>query len=401
MASSVTEETPVADSSNTLAPVGEEQYVKHPLHNEWSWWFFKNDKGHDWKDNLKFITTFGSVEDFWAVYNHIQPVSSLPTGCDYSLFKKGIEPMWEDTANRKGGRWLLQTEKKQRPMLDHYWMEMLLLLVGETLGDDADEVCGIVVQVRTKADKLAIWTRNAQNKDVILRIGQKFKEVLNLPPQRARWLPIASRHKHKDWIHNQEHVLCLTCWERSSSVFIIIHCTYTYASTNCRPLFLSFSHKSFSYVYGRLYIECWSVVVLFWRHDAGVHSAVHTTGAIALFWPYWSIIMFYQASFFLHCCFFLLLKAGSGLFPPCTACCPFSMTMSILEVFNDWLLSRMLKLGCACCHGQLLCGWSQNCCKGLFRKFVNCFWTFTRRLCSEQPPVLPNLFFSGSDFSRL
>ena len=181
MASSVTEETPVADSSNTLAPVGEEQYVKHPLHNEWSWWFFKNDKGHDWKDNLKFITTFGSVEDFWAVYNHIQPVSSLPTGCDYSLFKKGIEPMWEDTANRKGGRWLLQTEKKQRPMLDHYWMEMLLLLVGETLGDDADEVCGIVVQVRTKADKLAIWTRNAQNKDVILRIGQKFKEVLNLP----------------------------------------------------------------------------------------------------------------------------------------------------------------------------------------------------------------------------
>lgn len=181
MATSQEEEKPAA-SSDTLAPVEDEQYVKHPLHNDWSWWFFKNDKSHNWQDNLKFITTFSSVEDFWAVYNHIQPVSQLPTGCDYSLFKTGIEPMWEDPANRKGGRWLLQTERKQRTALDSYWMEVLLLLVGETLGEDADEVCGAVVQVRNKGDKLAIWTRSALKMEVVLRIGAKFKEALNLPP---------------------------------------------------------------------------------------------------------------------------------------------------------------------------------------------------------------------------
>ena len=36
------------------------------------------------------------VEDFWALYNHIELASRLAAGCDYSLFKEGIKPMWED-----------------------------------------------------------------------------------------------------------------------------------------------------------------------------------------------------------------------------------------------------------------------------------------------------------------
>ena len=36
------------------------------------------------------------VEDFWALYNHIELASRLAAGCDYSLFKEGVKPMWED-----------------------------------------------------------------------------------------------------------------------------------------------------------------------------------------------------------------------------------------------------------------------------------------------------------------
>ena len=36
------------------------------------------------------------VEDFWALYNHIELASRLQAGCDYSLFKEGVKPMWED-----------------------------------------------------------------------------------------------------------------------------------------------------------------------------------------------------------------------------------------------------------------------------------------------------------------
>ena len=64
-----------------------ELMVKHPLQNRWSLWFFKNDKAKNWAANLRQITTFDSVEDFWSIYNHIQLASKLSVGCDYSLFK--------------------------------------------------------------------------------------------------------------------------------------------------------------------------------------------------------------------------------------------------------------------------------------------------------------------------
>ena len=58
-----------------------------PMQNKWAMWFFKNDKSKDWASNLRYITSFDTVEDFWALYNHILPASKLGVGCDYSLFK--------------------------------------------------------------------------------------------------------------------------------------------------------------------------------------------------------------------------------------------------------------------------------------------------------------------------
>lgn len=54
-----TEET----ESALLTP---EQEIKHPLQNKWALWFFKNDKTKSWADNLRVITAFDTVEDFWA-----------------------------------------------------------------------------------------------------------------------------------------------------------------------------------------------------------------------------------------------------------------------------------------------------------------------------------------------
>jgi translation initiation factor 4E len=52
--------------------------------------------------------------------------SELHQGCDYSLFKKGIRPMWEDDANKRGGRWLISLAKNQRANeLDKYWLEIV------------------------------------------------------------------------------------------------------------------------------------------------------------------------------------------------------------------------------------------------------------------------------------
>jgi len=56
-------EEAVASSEGTVDP---ELLIKHPLQNTWALWYFKNDKRNNWLDNQKVITTFSTVEDFWA-----------------------------------------------------------------------------------------------------------------------------------------------------------------------------------------------------------------------------------------------------------------------------------------------------------------------------------------------
>jgi len=38
--------------------------------------------------------------------------------------------MWEDARNRDGGRWIINLDKKRRAIeLDHFWLEMVCLIV--------------------------------------------------------------------------------------------------------------------------------------------------------------------------------------------------------------------------------------------------------------------------------
>ncbi|XP_023387651.1 eukaryotic translation initiation factor 4E type 1B isoform X3 [Pteropus vampyrus] len=115
------------------------------------------------------------------VYSHIQLASKLSSGCDYALFKDGIEPMWEDPRNKRGGRWLVSLAKQQRHIeLDRLWLETLLCLIGESFEEYSREVCGAVINIRTKGDKIAVWTREAENQTGVLHIGRVYKEHLGL-----------------------------------------------------------------------------------------------------------------------------------------------------------------------------------------------------------------------------
>ncbi|XP_043320294.1 eukaryotic translation initiation factor 4E type 1B [Cervus canadensis] len=153
----------------------------HPLLSRWALWFFKNDRSRAWQNNLHRVTKFNTVEDFWAIYNNIQLASKLSSGCDYALFKDGIKPMWEDSRNKRGGRWLVSLTRQQRhPELDHLWLETLLCLIGESFGEHSREVCGAVINIRAKGDKIAVWTREAENQEGVLHIGRVYKERLGL-----------------------------------------------------------------------------------------------------------------------------------------------------------------------------------------------------------------------------
>ncbi|XP_036740694.2 eukaryotic translation initiation factor 4E type 1B [Manis pentadactyla] len=171
---------PLRKKAQDEGPVGAKLEL-HPLLNRWALWFFKNDRSRAWQDNLHLVTKFDTVEDFWAMYGHIQLASKLSSGCDYALFKDGIQPMWEDSRNKRGGRWLVSLAKQQRHSeLDRLWLETLLCLIGESFEEHSREVCGAVINIRAKGDKIAIWTRAAENQKGVLHIGRVYKERLGL-----------------------------------------------------------------------------------------------------------------------------------------------------------------------------------------------------------------------------
>merc|ERR1712029_429245 len=171
--------------------------MKHPLHNTWTLWFFKNDKRFDWETNQRPVIEFATVEDFWALHNHIEPASRLQVGCDYSLFKKGIKPMWEDPMNKEGGRWLVNLDKpntsRNVPMdpafekfhthaLDEFWTELLLLLIGEAFGPDTGElVNGAIVNIGGRGDKVSVWMSSSTEKEAILEVGRKIRHCTAMP----------------------------------------------------------------------------------------------------------------------------------------------------------------------------------------------------------------------------
>ncbi|KAF0313846.1 Eukaryotic translation initiation factor 4E [Amphibalanus amphitrite] len=158
-----------------LATLPPELLVKHPLQNPWTLWYYENDKSRTWEQNQVEIITVNSVEDFWSTYNYIETASNLKHGTDYSLFKQGVKPMWEDSKNRNGGRWLISLDRsdKQRRerLLDVYWLDVMLLMIGEGFGDAGETVCGAVVNIRNKGDKIAIWTGDAKRAEEITKIG--------------------------------------------------------------------------------------------------------------------------------------------------------------------------------------------------------------------------------------
>lgn len=58
-----------------------------------------SDDNQHYAAGLTVIGNFETVEDFCRYFNWLKPPSLLEAGSNYHVFKKGIQPMWEDTAN--------------------------------------------------------------------------------------------------------------------------------------------------------------------------------------------------------------------------------------------------------------------------------------------------------------
>ena len=97
---------------------------------------------------------------------------------DIHLFKDGIRPLWEDDANKNGGKWIVRLRKG---LATRCWENLILAILGEQFMV-GDEICGAVVSVRFQEDLISVWNRTCSNQAVTSRIKDTLKRILNLPP---------------------------------------------------------------------------------------------------------------------------------------------------------------------------------------------------------------------------
>jgi translation initiation factor 4E len=135
---------------------------------------------HSYESNLQTVLTFSTVEDFWGLMHSIPAPSHLETSSNLHLFREGIKPMWEDSANAEGGKWVLEL-RGVRESIDQIWLTIALDLIAGTLDRD-DCVTGIVLSRRKTSNKIAVWTKDKSDHNANMHIGTRVKDVLNLQP---------------------------------------------------------------------------------------------------------------------------------------------------------------------------------------------------------------------------
>lgn len=161
-----TGDRPEQDTSAELSGSGQTS-GEHPLRNSWVLYYRPPaNKFSDYEKSTTKIATLGTVEDFWTIYSHLKRPSSLPTVSDYHIFKDGIRPVWEDEANKRGGKWIVRLKKG---VADRYWEELLLAIIGDQFLEAGEEVCGAVLSVRSGEDVLSVWTKIDGGRNIKIR----------------------------------------------------------------------------------------------------------------------------------------------------------------------------------------------------------------------------------------
>lgn len=132
------------------------------------------------------VFSFGTLEDFWRMYNNLYSISEIIPNTDYLMFRKGVRPEWEDPRNKKGGKWVvtLPIEEDMEEECEDAWMNLLLAMIGGLFPEDCMELInGAIFSIRDKHYRISLWCNNNNNIPRLKRIGSKFKELCNLPPK--------------------------------------------------------------------------------------------------------------------------------------------------------------------------------------------------------------------------
>ncbi|KAH7825138.1 putative eukaryotic translation initiation factor 4E [Monocercomonoides exilis] len=163
------------------------QEKTHPLRYQWTLFYrpssFKRGSSStskdEWDASCREICTVETVEQYWKMCHNIPKPSMLPVRSTYFIFKKGIQPAWEDPMNQGGGQINIKCPKDSLSSESEIiFFDLMLLIIGNQL-DLTDSICG--VSFSKAKDLVEVWTkRNTKNDDLKSSILLYLNDMLQL-----------------------------------------------------------------------------------------------------------------------------------------------------------------------------------------------------------------------------
>ena len=148
-----------------------EEILKNQLPN-------KTLDSSEYESQVKKIAEFDTIEDFWAIYQHMKKPDNCKQGIEIQMFKENIKPMWEDEFNKNGGKLSLKLNKGYTTII---WEELILGIIGNILPKEISEgINGIVFSSKKESNILQLWFKD-YNKTYTNELEQCIRDLLQMP----------------------------------------------------------------------------------------------------------------------------------------------------------------------------------------------------------------------------
>ena len=109
---------------------------------------------YNFEEQIKSTVTIESMRDFCNLFVSLRKPKDIHSGADIYFFKTGVKPMWEDPANKGGGKFFLHIKKSFATKL---WENLLFSLVSEEI-PEMKMVNGIILKMHRLEVVFYIWT---------------------------------------------------------------------------------------------------------------------------------------------------------------------------------------------------------------------------------------------------
>jgi translation initiation factor 4E len=180
-----------------------------PLQNRWTLYYEKKSqerapKRLNERDYLKELTrvrSFQTIRAFWSAWSEVQEECSFSKAegaANYHMFKDNIRPVWEDSKNVRGGKWVvsLPPSTGEEDTLKSWISLALTLLLGEW--GFQSEINGAVLSVRPWGTTLSVWNRNANDRRLVDEVSAKLKELFGVSYVKYQRHQATMRRNHAD-----------------------------------------------------------------------------------------------------------------------------------------------------------------------------------------------------------